>query len=264
MPSPFPGMDPYLEGSEWTSVHVEFSSEIARQLAPKVQPKYIVRTARRFVTEMPEDVIIATGDIYPDVSLSEATDQGLMKGEKIAAASAPLQLATVMPARIPHITVEIRDVANRELVTAIEVLSPTNKRGEGYQEYLDKRRRLLYSTAHLLEIDLLRQGQRVPMQQPLPPAPYFVFLSRAEKRPLVEVWPIQLNMRLPIVPIPLLADDDDVDLDLQLALNTVYDAFNYNLSVDYSRPPEAPLTEEAARWAVEHLRVAGFSREGSS
>lgn len=42
MPSPFPGMDSYLEGSEWSSLHVELSSEIARQLAGKLRPNYIV------------------------------------------------------------------------------------------------------------------------------------------------------------------------------------------------------------------------------
>ena len=175
MPSPFPGMDPYLEGSEWVSVHVELSSEMARQLAPKVRPKYIVRTARRFVTEMPEDVAVIPGDMYPDISVSDtALPQGIPTSPATLAPP-PLQMATVMPSRVPHITIEIHDVAQRELVTAIEILSPTNKRGGGYQEYLDKRRRLLYSTAHLVEIDLLRQGRRVPMQQPLPPAPYFIF-----------------------------------------------------------------------------------------
>lgn len=64
-----------------------------------------------------------------------------------------------MPSRLPHGTIEIRDVTNRELVTAIEVLSPTNKRGDGYREYLDKRRRILSSMAHLMEIDLLRKGE---------------------------------------------------------------------------------------------------------
>jgi len=210
MPSPFPGMDPYLEGSEWTSVHAELSSEIARQLSPKLRPKYIARTARRF-----------------------------------------------MPLRIPHVTIEIRDVTNRELVTAIEVLSPTNKRGDGYREYLNKRRRVLSSMAHLLEIDLLRKGNRVPMQKPLPPAPYFVFLSRAERRPMTEIWPIQLDTRLPIVPVPLLAGDPDVALDLQLALNTVYDLLNYDLSVDYTHSPEVPLENEAANWAEECLRAVG-------
>jgi Protein of unknown function (DUF4058) len=258
MPSPFPGMDPYLEGSEWSSVHVALSAEIARQLAPKVRPKYIVRTARRFVTEMPEDIAVTAGDLYPDVSVAEAASLPGMGASPMAIAPAPLHMATVMPSRVPHVSIEIRDVAQRQLVTAIELLSPTNKRGEGYREYLDRRRRLLYSTAHLIEIDLLRRGRRVPMQQPLPPAPYFIFLSRAERRPIVEVWPMQLNMRLPVIPVPLLAEDPDVALDIQLALDTVYDAFNYDLSLDYTRPAEIPLIGQAAIWAAEQLRQAGI------
>jgi len=254
MPSPFPGMDPYLEGSEWTSVHAELSSEIARQLAPRLRPKYIVRLSRRFVTGSPEDIGIIAGNIYPDASIISADSQSKV-AESIAVYGAqPLYMATVMPLRIPHITVEIRDVANRELVTAIEVLSPTNKREEGRREYLDKRQRILCSMSHLIEIDLLRNGQRVPMQKPLPPAPYFVFLSRAERRPMTEIWRIQLSMKLPTIPVPLLADDPDVELDLQLALDTVYDALNYDLAVDYSILPEIPLEEGMAKWAIEHLQ----------
>ena len=75
---------------------------------------------------------------------------------------------TIMAESVPQLTVEIRNTENRQLVTAIEVLSPWNKRGDGYKEYLSKRRRLLHSTAHLMEIDLLREGERVPMRQPLP------------------------------------------------------------------------------------------------
>jgi len=74
MPSPFPGMDPYLEGAEWTSVHAELSSEIARQLAPKLRPKYVARTIRRFVTEMPDDIVIATSDIDPVASMLPCED----------------------------------------------------------------------------------------------------------------------------------------------------------------------------------------------
>lgn len=260
MPSPFPGMDPYLEGSEWTSVHAELSSEIARQLSPKLRPKYIARTSRRFVTEMPDDVEIVTGEIYPDVSVYDSGHNGNGIETTVAVAPPVLQLPTIMPSRIPHVTIEIRDVTNRELVTAIEVLSTTNKRGDGYREYLDKRRRVLSSMAHLMEIDLLRKGNRVPMQKPLPSAPYFIFLSRVERRPMTEIWPIQLDARLPIVPVPLLAGDQDVALDLQLALNTVYDLLNYDLSVDYTRPPEVRLEGEAAAWAVERLRVHGTTK----
>lgn len=258
MPSPFPGMDPYLEGSEWQSVHTELSAEIARQLAPKVRPKYIVRSTRRFVTEMPEDVGIAIESAYPDIGVLYPGRPGALASTPTARTQAPLQIATILPEQVPHITIEIRDVANRNLVTAIEVLSPTNKRGEGYREYLDKRSRTLLSSAHLIEIDLLRQGKRVPMQKPLPPAPYFVFLSRVERRPIVEVWPIQLDMRLPVIPVPLLPGDPDVDLDLQLAFDTMYDTFGYDLSIDYTRPPEVPLEGEAATWVAERLRKAGL------
>jgi hypothetical protein len=252
-------MDPYLEGAEWSSVHAELSSEIARQLAPKLRPKYVARTIRRFITELPEVVAITAAPIYPDVSVTETPRREPSAVGPATVAVAPLELVTAMPVDVPQITIEIRDVANRELVTAIEVLSPTNKRGAGYREYLDKRWRLLRSRAHLIEIDLLRLGQRVPMEQSLPPAPYFVIVSRAERRPIVEVWPIQLHMRLPIVPVPLLVGDPDVLLDLQAALNSVYDSLNYDLSVDYTRPPDVPLEGTAEAWAADHLRAAGFA-----
>lgn len=258
MPSPFPGMDPYLEGAEWNSVHTELSSEIARQLAPKLRPKYVVRTTRRFVTELVSEVAITGSSIYPDVSVINTAQQGIGPQGSPMAASVPLELATVIPAQIPLVTVEIQDVTHRQLVTAIEVLSPTNKRGQGYQEYLDKRGRILRSTAHLIEIDLLRTGYRVPMQQPLPPAPYFIFVSRAERRPLIEVWPVQLKMRLPAIAVPLQAEDLDVILDLQLALNTIYDTLNYDLIIDYTQSSQPPLEGDEARWASQRLREAGI------
>lgn len=212
MPSPFPGMDPYLEGSLWTTLHFGLSAEIVRQLAPKLRPRYLVLPAERFVMETPESLV----------------------------------------------TIEIRDTTKRQLVTAIEVLSPTNKHGDGRDEYLAKRRRILLSTAHLIEIDLLRQGQRVPMQQPLPPMPYFVFLSRAEKRPLTDIWPVAFNEPLPVVPVPLLPEDTDTPLDLQLIFTNTYDLLGYDLAVDYSQPPEISLNKEAVAWAEACLKVAGL------
>jgi hypothetical protein len=250
-------MDPYLEGAEWTSVHTELSSEIARQLAPKLRPKYIVRATRRFVTDIPDDIGISTGDLFPDASIVSGVRQEILVEASVLTAAAPLEMATIMPTRIPQVTIEIRDVANRTLVTAIELLSPTNKRGEGYREYLTKRTRLLQSTAHLLEIDLLRKGKRVPMQKALPEAAYFVFLSRAPQRPITQIWPIQLNMRLPIVAVPLLPGDADCSLDLQWALNTIYDALNYDLSLDYTHPPEVSLKLIEAEWVLQRLRTAG-------
>ncbi len=213
MPSPFPGMDPYLEGSLWMSFHTQLLAEIARQLAPKLQPKYLALTSERFVLEEAADVSVQTASIYPDVSVIDT--KGESSGEGGVAIAAPFRLATVVPDRVPQVSVEIRETATRRLVTAIEVLSPTNKRGDGRKEYRRKRRRILLSEAHLLEIDLLRRGQRVPMQQPLPEAPYFVILGRADERPMSDVWPIQFGDRLPSVPVPLLPGDADVLLDLQ-------------------------------------------------
>jgi hypothetical protein len=156
------------------------------------------------------------------------------------------------------LTVEIRDAANRQLVTAIEVLSLTNKRGEGREEYLVKRRRILLSTAHLIEIDFLRQGQRVPMREPLPAAPYFVFLSRAEHRPMTDVFPIASGDPLPVVPVPLLGDDPDVPLNLHAALGNIYDLLGYDLAIDYSQPPETPMPKEQEAWLDAVLRTAGL------
>ena len=257
MPSPFPGMDPYLEGTLWTTVHFSLSAEIVRQLAPKLRPRYLVLPAERFVMETPESVAITAADMYPDVGVARTRSMaGATQGTVVA--PAPLELATIIPTSIPHVTVEIRDTANRQLVTAIEVLSPTNKRGDGRAEYLAKRRRILLSTAHFLEIDLLRQGQRVPMQQPLPRTPYFVFLGRVEKRPMTEIWPISLAEPLPVVPVPLLPSDKDEALDLQEAFATIYDLLGYDLALDYTQPPEIPLSQEGAARAETLLRAAGL------
>src|SRR5215475_11388173 len=85
MPSPFPGMNPYLEGTLWTTVHFSLSAEIVRQLAPKLRPRYLVLPAERFVTETPESVAITTADIYPDVSVAEARAvAGTAQGTSIA------------------------------------------------------------------------------------------------------------------------------------------------------------------------------------
>lgn len=211
---------------------------------------------------MIEGVAVETASIYPDASVIDRSGTaGKSSGQKTA--GAPFQVATLMPEAIPHVTVEIRDTAHRQLVTAIEILSPYNKRGEGLEEYLTKQGKILLSSAHLLEIDLLRSGQRVPMRQALPSAPYFVFLSRAWRRPLTDVWPVRLDQPLPPIPVPLLAGDDDVTLDLAQAFSSVYESCGYDLDVDYTRPPEVPLTAEEAALAAEWIRAWQQGRKDS-
>lgn len=255
MPSPFPGMDPYLEGSLWSTVHFQFSAEIARQLSLKLSEKYVALTNERFLARLPGESEVAIAAIYPDTAVSEAGKR-LHEVATVTTTPPPLRLQTVILEREPQITVEIRDVANRKLVTAIEVLSPTNKQSRGYFEYITKRDGILRSDAHLVEIDLLRNGQRVPMREPLPPAPYFVFVSRANERPTIDVWPIRLDQPLPVFPVPLLTGDPDVPLDLQLAFTTVYAISRYERVVDYTSSPEAPLNETEAKWAAEVIQGA--------
>jgi len=233
-------MDPYLEGALWTTFYFGFGAELLRQLAPRLRPRYLALPVERLVLDEVSDLHITTASIYPDLSILPT--QPLHETQAASLATmAPLQRATVMPQAVPHVSIEIRDTAQRQLVTAIEILSPTNKRGEGRAEYLAKRRRLLLSSAHLIELDLLREGQRVPMQEPLPAAPYFVFLSRAERRPVLDIWPVALSQALPEIQVPLLNGDADLGLDLQAAFTATYDLLGYNLLVDYRQPPSPPL-----------------------
>jgi hypothetical protein len=257
MPSPFPGMDPYLEGSLWMSMHAQLASVFVRQLNPQILPRYIALQTRRFVRERPEGEGLMIGENYPDVSVHK--QQPARHGTGVLEALVPpIRMITVMRAPIPHVTVEVRDLEHHHLVAAIEILSPTNKRREGRRDYLRRRDRFLDSGVHLLEIDLLRKGRRVPMEEKLPPAPYFVFLSRADQAPLTGVWPIPMDSLLPTVPVPLQRDDGDARLDLQQALTMAYDEYGLNYMIDYGKPPNISLTPEQSVWVDQHLRAAGL------
>jgi hypothetical protein len=147
---------------------------------------------------------------------------------------------------------EIRDRRNRQLVTLIELLSPANKRpGGDRDQYLAKRQEILGSTAHLVEIDLLRGGQRPPVEE-LPDCDYCVLVSRGEQRPRVGLWPLQLRDRLPVIPIPLRDPDPDVELDIQAVLHDIYDKARYATYV-YDGSPTPPLSQEDEAWARQFL-----------
>lgn len=256
MPSPFPGMDPWLEGPHWMTVHNQLGSEIARQLSPRILPKYLAMITEYQVVDEEEEIEVRTSRMYPDVAILER--EGALAVAESAVLTAPLTLANEIPHTVPHIAVEIRDVENMDLVTAIEILSPANKRGVGHEEYLAKRTRILRGAAHLLEIDLLRQGKRIPLKPALPAADYIVVLSRADRRPAAETWPISLHEPLPMVPVPLLPGDNDVPLDIQLAFTTIYDLLGYRYLVNYRNPPHIPLAGTDSEWSAEILRRAGY------
>jgi hypothetical protein len=165
--------------------------------------------------------------------------------------AASVQSAVIAETSLELFNVEIRDTANDALITSIEILSPVNKRPghDAYNDYLRKRRALLLSSVHLIEIDLLRGGTRPPLNKPVPYAPYYISLSRADRRPNVEVWPVQLRSRLPVVAVPLLEPDPDVALDMGTAVKAVYRRGAYFAQIDYRNPVPAPaLTAEEEAW----------------
>lgn len=255
MPSPFPGMDPYIEGQEWTSFHAFLSIEIARQLTTHIRPKYVAVPQKRFdLVDDSDEGTVVIKRIYPVGVAIETGSTRQFTGHQ--SARGPCVLETVMEESAPHTWVEIRDVAGRSLVTTIEILSPWNKRGQGRVEYLERRDKLLRSSAHLVEIDLLRRGKRLPMKGALPVAPYYVFIGRANERPWTHIVPIPLDGPLPTFGVPLLIGDADVDLNLQACFQNVYDLGGFDLLLDYSKPAAARLEDDEAVWAAEQIRSA--------
>jgi len=256
MPSPFPGMDPYLESAlHWRDVHHRLAVEISRRLSPRLATRYVARLETRLVAFSPDEAEIRI--LYPDVEVMHRRLRELAIATYEAATDVadavpppPLVLRAITPEQVELITVEIRDAVQGRLVTAIEILSPINKRpGTGLEEYRAKRETVLSANAHLLEIDLLRQGTRPPRLIGLPQSDYFIFLTRAERRDATETWPLSVRDPLPVVPVPLLPGDKDVLLDLGDALRIMYDEARYDLSIDYGEPPVPPLAEEDAAWA---------------
>ena len=245
MPSPFPGVDPFIEGQRWPSFRAQLCSETARRLTPSLGERYIALVEERMVVDLLDDISIATRVIRPDVSVV---------GERASGTGAttvlqpPLRLATIMESETPIHFVEVREVASMVVVTVIEILSPSNKAGEGRADYLRKRRSILNSDVNLVEIDLLRGGSRVPMRGELPNSPYFVLVHRTSQRPVADVWPIELRERLPVIPIPLLAPDKDAELDLQVVFSGAFDSVDYGSAIDYGSPVVPALSNEDAAW----------------
>jgi hypothetical protein len=259
-------MDPYLEGEMWQEFHDRLANQISEQLMPLLSPKYVALLAKRYVFDRPAlGVFDLTPDriIYPDVhvvALPGAEPTAAPGGTRNALAEPTIELPSLLPEEVPLLSLEIRDIAERRLVTIIEILSPVNKRGEGARDYAKRRMELLKTRVHLLEIDLLRQGMRIQLAGEPPPASYYIYVSRWQRRPYTQIWTISLREPLPTVPVPLLPPDPDVPLDLQAAIQACFDLVGYERLLDYSSPPPSPdLEDEDAAWVAEILHAAGLT-----
>jgi hypothetical protein len=240
-------MNPWIEQDAlWNDFHVALVPVIRRQLARQVLPKYIVLMEEYiYIHEVPAET---ARSIRPDVAVTRPSVRPVAALMGVAEIEAPVhpRLPAEDVERLPFL--EIRDRQSRELVTVVELLSPSNKRrGDDRGSYLDKRRAVLKSTAHLVEIDLLRGHPPMPLEG-RPECAYSVLVSRAERRPIVDFWPIGLRDRLPVIPVPLRAPDGDARMDLQEALDEVYDDAGYAHFI-YDGVPDPPLAPQDAEWA---------------
>lgn len=206
MPSPFPGMNPYLEQDDvWHDFHARLLAYLAERIGAQLPSQYVVKIEK---------------DYYPH--------------------SRDIEKVSYL---------QLLDNRHSRPVTYLEVLSPTNKNsGPNREEYLGKRRRALIGPSHLVEIDLLRGGPRMPFARPLPECAYYVLVRRLHNRPTLDFWPIGLRDPLPVVPIPLGESDAARPLDLQAALHHVYDAARYGNYI-YEGVSQPPLNAADEAWA---------------
>jgi hypothetical protein len=252
MPSPFPGMNPYLEQKDtWEDFHQSFMTHARDLLAAGVGENYLVKIeVRLYIHEVSEDERRFMG--RADVGVSAAGPAATRAAAGAAILEAPMELWLPETDTERQSYLEIHDRRERRVVTALELLSPTNKTpGDDYNAYVSKRRSLLKSRTNFVEIDLRRGGVR-PQPPELPACDYYVLVSRYQERPKVGLWPVGLRDRLPEIPIPLTAPDPDIHLDLQALLNTVYDRAGYGKYI-YAENPEPPLVPADSQWARQFL-----------
>ncbi len=262
MPSPFPGMDPWLEDPGlWPDVHHELISVSRELLNQRLRPKYHVRIEERVYISDDNDP--GRSVIIPDLRIRDTENRSEVKANWLAdadnAVAEPVVATTLIEEEIREARLEVIDRASRSVVTVIELLSPTNKvpGSRGQASYQQKRQEVMQSHSHFVELDLLREGAGIFVREALPHHDYLVHVSRLEKRPQALLWPILLPQRLPPIPIPLKPEDPDVPLELQTALELTYDRAGYDLEIEYRSEPHPPLPEEYRPWADQLLHVKG-------
>ena len=256
MPSPFPGMDPYLEQPRrWPGVHLMLIAIYTELLNKLVRPRYVARAEDRLYMVPDDDPENEFWQVrVPDVKVDVWDPSAARSATSTAVIARPVIIRHTEP--IAESRVEIHEVATGDVVTVIEILSPSNKLAgaAGRKSFLEKRDEVTNSPANWVEIDLLRTGTPHHSKVHFPRHQYLVYSSPVELRPKAKAWPIRLQEPLPVVGIPLRDPDPEVPLDLQAALDLAYDRGAYDASADYTKPPVPPLPPALARWSNKLLK----------
>jgi hypothetical protein len=238
----------------WRDFHTDFLANIRASLNASLPQSYSaqIEEAVRLVQFDP----LEQRDAIPDVTVSRDPSRpaSVVTSAASAATLEPVTLPLPELVEVREHWVEVRHRPNRELVTVIELLSPTNK-SDGREEYIAKRVALLKQPVHLVELDLLLSGKRLPMMVELPAGDYYAIVSRASGRPNAQVYSWPMGQPLPPLPIPLRSPDADVLVDLAAIFEETFRRGGYERLVDYSHPPPVRLKPTASTWVLDTARA---------
>jgi hypothetical protein len=271
MPSPFPGMDPYLESPDWfPDLHGSLIYLMKEALQRKLAGPYYAQSSHRVWLEHTRH------HFEPDVEITHSASRPRKRrrGGRLALLNEPQEGGPliVMVETIEHgpfkqsfLEIRRRQGKDVQIVTSIEVLNPSNMKSghPSREQFLEKQRKTLESETNLVEIDLLRGGAHalaVPRDLVKAQAgafDYLISIHRFHRPKEFLVHPIAMTQRLPEIGIPLLPADPDVPLDLQAAFNRAYEAGPFP-QIEYGKDPIVPrLKPEQARWAKALLAPRG-------
>lgn len=252
----FPGMNPYLEHPEfWSEIHSRLMVNLADDLAEKLRPKYFVTVEKRTYINSAKSTLIG----IPDVSILKRKTPVSSHSSATATLTIPeaIKVTIPMPEEVEEIYLTIKEVNTEEFITVIELLSPKNKRsGEGRKTYLEKRMKVLGSFSNLVEIDLLRSGNSMPILTENSPIKkdYQILISCKKDRPLAELYPFTIRDTIPCFYLPLESGDMEPLVNLGELLNIIYEKASFDLRIDYSKNPVPPLKGDDNLWLDELLK----------
>ncbi len=270
MPSPFPGMDPYLESPDWfPDLHGSLITFMKGALQRNLPESYYAQSSQRVWLEYSKRYVEPDVEVvHPTPKLRKRSRGGTAVAVFREAGPLVISVETIEHGPFKESFLEIRRRRGKDvqIVTSIEVLSPSNKKlgNPGREKLLQKQRETLGSETHLVEIDLLRGGKHtlaVPrdlVEAKAGPFDYLVSVHRFDRPKDFFVYPINLPDQLPEIAVPLLPGDANVALDLQAVFDQSYDFGPYRREIDYGRDPIIPrLSAEQAQWAAGVLKPRG-------
>ncbi|BAZ83526.1 DUF4058 family protein [Sphaerospermopsis kisseleviana CS-549] len=251
MRNPFPGMNPYLEQPElWHQVHNRLIVAIADDLTPQIAPKYRVSIEERVYTSVDDISLVGIADVAVAKRNNNVETGTTLTTTKLAE---PSKVKVPMYEEVIERFLEVKATKSREVVTVIKILSPKNKRSkEGRTVYENKRQKILASATNLVEIDLLRLGESLPILGATK-SDYNILVSRSHQRPDADLYSFDLQDSIPIFPVPLRLGENEPVIDLNRLLNEIYERARFDLAIDYSQVLKPGLSSDQEVWVREIL-----------